>query len=281
MSAVAVPVTFIPPMLCERLTDPSRLADRRYVAEPKLDGQRAQLHVRGGRAVACYSRRGRDLLRLAGMTWLRELAWPFDSAVLDGEACAGDGHEGIQAVLVERKRPDGAMALLLFDLLQLNGLNVMREPWRDRRKRLEDVLDSVGLPRVGLVPVTEEAARLYETWIGMGGEGIVLKDAASPYRPGERSAAWLKLKPQLTLEAVVTGGSGERIAWGDWGEAVMLELAYLHPRRAETVRIRQAVRIARGEPFELMVGKPADLVCWGVMPSGLLRHPLFLRWTTT
>jgi hypothetical protein len=27
-------------MLCGRLTDPARLADPRYVAEPKLDGQR-------------------------------------------------------------------------------------------------------------------------------------------------------------------------------------------------------------------------------------------------
>jgi ATP-dependent DNA ligase len=40
-------------MLCERPTDPARLADRRYIAEPKLDCQRAQLHVPGGRALAC------------------------------------------------------------------------------------------------------------------------------------------------------------------------------------------------------------------------------------
>jgi len=49
---------FIPPMLCERLTNPAHLQDRRYIAEPKLDGQRAQ------RAVACYSRRSLDLLVL-------------------------------------------------------------------------------------------------------------------------------------------------------------------------------------------------------------------------
>jgi ATP-dependent DNA ligase len=54
--------SFVPPMLCERLTDPARLADREYIAEPKLDGQRAQLHVRRGRAVACFSQRGLDLL---------------------------------------------------------------------------------------------------------------------------------------------------------------------------------------------------------------------------
>jgi hypothetical protein len=36
----------------------------------------------------------------------------------------------------------------------------------DGRKRLEDVFASLTLPRVGLVPVTEDAATLYETWVG-------------------------------------------------------------------------------------------------------------------
>jgi len=35
---VTLPAPFIPPMLCERLTEPRRLADRRYIAEPMLDG---------------------------------------------------------------------------------------------------------------------------------------------------------------------------------------------------------------------------------------------------
>jgi ATP-dependent DNA ligase len=38
---------FIPPMLATRLEDPRRLADARYIAEPKLDGQRVQPPVRG------------------------------------------------------------------------------------------------------------------------------------------------------------------------------------------------------------------------------------------
>lgn len=128
------------------------------------------------------------------------------------------------------------------------------------------------------MPVTDDAPTLYETWVGMGGEGIVLKDPASLYRPGERSPAWLKLKPKLTLDVKVTGGSGERIAWGDWGEAVMLELVYKHPRTGKRTQIRQAVRIARQQPFELTKGKRASVVCWAVMPSGTLRHPLFLSW---
>src|SRR5262249_26679846 len=163
-------------MLSDRLTDPARLQDQRYIAEPKLDGQRAQLHVRQGRTVACYSRRGLDLLRHAGMAWLRDLGWPLDSGVLDGEACAGDGHEGIQAVFTERQRVGGDMSFLAFDVLQVGGRSVMAEPWRDRRKRLEGLLDGQQLPRVGIVPVSDDATHLYETWVGMGGEGIVLKD---------------------------------------------------------------------------------------------------------
>ena len=73
-------MSFIRPMLCSRLTDLSRLATGLYVAEPKLDGQRAQVHVLGGRTIHCFSRPGLDLLKHAGMAWLREVAWPVRSA---------------------------------------------------------------------------------------------------------------------------------------------------------------------------------------------------------
>src|SRR6185503_8980940 len=70
-------------------------------------------------------------------------------------------------------------------------------------------------------------AHMYETWVGMGGEGNVLKDPASLYSPGERSPAWLELKPKLTLDVTVTGRSDQRIASGDWGEAVKQERSIL------------------------------------------------------
>lgn len=168
---------------------------------------------------------------------------------------------------------------MLFDVLHVQGRSVMREPRKGRRKRLEDLLNGRQIPRIARVPVTEDAPRLYETWVGLGGEGIVLKDPESRYRPGERSPAWLKVKPKLTLVVIVTGGSEERIAWGDWGEAVMLELAYKHPRTGKRAQISQAVRIARDQPFDLQLNGRPSVVCWGVMPSGMLRHPLFLGWS--
>ena len=76
-------VPFIPPMLATRLEDPRPLADPRYLAEPKLDGQRAQLHVHDHRTLHAYSRPGRELIRLPGLAWLREIRWPIASAVLE------------------------------------------------------------------------------------------------------------------------------------------------------------------------------------------------------
>jgi bifunctional non-homologous end joining protein LigD len=226
-------------MLATRLEDPRQLADPRYSAEPKLDGPRAQLHVRDHRMVHAFSRPGRELITLPGLTWLREIRWPVAAAVLDGEAVAGDGSEGIQAVFEVRHRPRSPMAFAAFDILEVDGQRVMREPWTARRKRLEDLLEAPPLG-VCLVPVTDDAPGLWDTWVGMGGEGIVLKERTSVYRPGVRSPTWLKLKPKLTLEVVVTGGSAERIRWGDWGEAVMLEFRYTHPRTGADARLRVA-----------------------------------------
>jgi ATP-dependent DNA ligase len=268
-------VPFILPMLATRLKDPRRLADPRFSAEPKLDGQRAQLHVRAHRTVHAFSRPGRELIQLPGLAWLREVRWPVASAVFDGEAVAGDDSEGIQAVFEARHRPRSPMAFAAFDLLDLDGEGVMGEPWTARRKRLEDLLE-VPPSGVCLVPVTDNAPALWDTWVGMGGEGIVLKERTSLYRAGVRAPAWLKLKPKLTLDVVVTGGSTDRIRWGDWGEAVMLAFRYMHPRTGVDVEIRQAVRVPRDLPFDLRIGAHLALVCWGVMPSGVLRHPVLL-----
>jgi ATP-dependent DNA ligase len=93
------------------------------------------------------------------------------------------------------------MAVILFDLLSLDGQSVVREPLTARRKRRDDVLAGHDLAGVGLVPYTDDAPGLWDTWVGMGGEGIiVLKDRGSIYRQGVR----LRLKPAPRRRAKVT-----------------------------------------------------------------------------
>jgi hypothetical protein len=50
---------------------------------------------------------------------------------------------------------------------------------RESAQELEDRVNGHQLPRIAVVPATDDAPTLYETWVGMGGEGVVLKDPAS------------------------------------------------------------------------------------------------------
>jgi ATP-dependent DNA ligase len=61
------------------------------------------------------------------------------------------------------------------------------------------------------------ARRLRAAWVvNLGGEGIVLKDRRSIYKPGLRSKAWWKAKQKLTLQGEVLDCAGKLVAWGEW-----------------------------------------------------------------
>jgi ATP-dependent DNA ligase len=155
----------------------------------------------------------------------------------------------------------------------------MAEPWTDRRKRLEDLFpEGVTDFRVQLVPTFEDAARLWRVWVlEWGGEGIVLKDRRSAYRPGARSSAWLKAKHKLSLTVEVLHCAPELVRWGDWGQACVKAFAYRDPRSGEQVTAEQAVRVPNADEWTPQRG-PAEILCWGVLRSGLLRHPMFVGW---
>jgi integrase len=141
---------FISPQLCSTLRDPNRLGDPRYVAEPKFDGQRAQVHIVAGRTVAAYSRRGLSLLRHPGLAWLRDVRWPIEQAVLDGEVCGATGSDGIQAVLenvrkgfLERRELQAIVDLLpedlkaVFQVAYISGWRVKSELLTRQRSHVD------------------------------------------------------------------------------------------------------------------------------------------------
>ena len=57
----------------------------------------------------------------------------------DGEVCGDTGSDGIQTVLEARGRRDAVTSFLTFDILAVDDREAMREPWEDRRKRLDDI----------------------------------------------------------------------------------------------------------------------------------------------
>ena len=141
---------------------------------------------------------------------------------------------------------------------------------------MEDLLETAAARRLPRAGDRGRAGALGHVGRAWAAKASSLKERTSLYRPGIRSPAWLKLKPKLSLEVVVTGGSAERVRWGDWGEAAMLEFRYTHSRSGADVEIRQVVRVPRDLPFDVKIGERLVLVCWGVMPSGMLRHPVLV-----
>jgi bifunctional non-homologous end joining protein LigD len=98
-----------------------------------------------------------------------------------------------------------------FDLLQLEDLELTREPLSQRREALSQV---VAGSRVLLSePLPGSPADIERELRRLGLEGVVAKRVDSKYEPGERSDAWLKVKFQLAQEFVIGGFTpdGDRV----------------------------------------------------------------------
>ncbi len=198
--------------------------------EEKYDGIRCQLHKQGPR-VELFSR---DLKRITGQfpDLARAAASLACDCILDGELLAWrDGRALPFADLQKRlgRRGDdfflGAeipVSFSAYDLLWHNGESLLAAPLSARRARLQSALDAQPSPlnsSLHLAPVrfAADAAEIDAAFLAArqrGNEGLMAKDPASPYTPGRRGLAWLKLKKAYaTLDVVVTAveyGHGKR-----------------------------------------------------------------------
>jgi DNA ligase-1 len=190
--------------------------------EWKLDGARIQVHRRGD-VVAIWTRNLNPVTdRLPGVVELvRSL--PATSLVLDGEAVGVDEDElprTFQDTMSAfgQDATGGAGAGLqsrFFDLLHLDGDDLVDRPLAERHAALERVAGPWRIPGV-VTSDPDEAQRVLDEALAHGHEGVMVKDASSPYEAGRRGGVWRKVKPVHTLDLVVLGvewGSGRRRGW--------------------------------------------------------------------
>src|SRR5438094_1322035 len=220
-------ITLFPPVRC-MLASPvetpgeafTRMGAGAVWSEEKYDGVRCQLHRQASR-VELFSR---DLKETTGaFPELVEGASTIGHDVLfDGEVLAHRHGRVLRFFELQRrlgrKKVDAALrrevpvVLVVFDLLWLDGRTLLDEPLTTRRKLLE----GLGLEHPYLLARLEEATdpdhldRIFKETRERGNEGLMVKDPLSPYTPGRRGLAWLKLKrPLATLDVVVTA-----VEWG-------------------------------------------------------------------
>ena len=194
--------------------------------EWKLDGIRVQVHRRGG-DVRVFSRTLDDITdRLPEVVELvSEL--PVHSIVLDGEAIALDAARRplpfqqtaartANRLDVRRLRDQIPLSVFFFDLLHLDGADVLDMPARERITALTAVLPPEVFVRRDFVADAGDADGFFSEAVERGHEGIVVKALDAAYEPGRRGTAWVKVKPRHTLDLVVLAaewGHGRRIGW--------------------------------------------------------------------
>jgi bifunctional non-homologous end joining protein LigD len=210
LKASALP-GFVPPVLAKSVDRPPPGSG--WGHEIKFDGYRLQIRVEKGQA---------QIKTRSGLDWtpkFKEIA--ADAAKLpdglyDGEACALD-HNGspdfpaLQAALSDGRT--GALVFFVFDALYLEGEDLRNLPLRDRKARLQAVVQAAGAKvekRIRFVDHFETAGdAVLQSACRMSLEGIVSKKLDSPYRSG-RGEDWVKSKCRAGHEVVIGGWSGEK-----------------------------------------------------------------------
>jgi DNA ligase-1 len=188
--------------------------------EEKYDGVRCQLHRQGDR-VELFSRDLKETT--SAFPELSENAPSIGHDVLfDGEVLAHRDGRVLRFFELQRRlgrkkvsadlRQEVPVALVIFDLLWLDGRTLLDEPLETRRRLMEGLglQHPFLLARVEASTGPDDLDRIFAETRARGNEGLMVKDPLSPYTPGRRGLAWLKLKrPLATLDVVVTA-----VEWG-------------------------------------------------------------------
>jgi DNA ligase-1 len=217
--------TPVQPMLAQSAASVESAIERTGAAsvEWKLDGIRIQAHRHNG-TVEVFSR-SLDRITARMPEIVRQiLDLPVSSIVLDGEAIAlrDDGRPrpfqetGSRAAshrMGTTKRADVALTAFYFDILHLNGEDLVDRTAHERLARARAVLPaSLRVPSIATADLAEAQA-FFEGALNAGHEGVVVKSLSSPYEAGRRGTGWIKVKPHHTLDLVVLAaewGHGRR-----------------------------------------------------------------------
>ncbi|WP_110183315.1 ATP-dependent DNA ligase [Nocardioides solisilvae] len=223
------------PMLASSAPDlPTALAraEGAVAVDTKLDGIRVQVHRRG-EETRVWTRSLDDVTARLPEVVAVVAALPVSSLVLDGEALlvGPDGRPRAfqeTASRVARAESDAAVTPYFFDLLHLDGTDLLDAPAAERWRLLEELVPVAHrTPRLVTASEPEASAFLADV-LAAGHEGVVVKDPAAPYAAGRRGAAWVKVKPVHTLDLVVVA-----VEWGSGRRRGMLSNIHLAARAAD------------------------------------------------
>jgi DNA ligase-1 len=247
------------PMLASTAADVSEAVggfDRSSV-EWKLDGIRIQIHRRGDE-VRVYTRNLNDITETLPGIVAAVRGLPVTQAVLDGEALwmEHDRPAAFQDTVsrIDSEAPPEGIVTFLFDLLHLDGEDLLDTPLEERAARLDSIAPGLRIPS----EITSDPAvaqRMLDEALDAGHEGLVVKDATSLYSAGRRGKAWRKVKPVRTYDLVVLGAE-----WGHGRRRGRLSNLHLGARDGRTGDFVMVGKTFKGLTDELLEWQTGELL---------------------
>ncbi len=226
------------PMLAERMPSAEQIIEQmgnEASAEYKLDGERVQAHKTKDGKITLFSRRLEQITEQYSDVVKSLETIRAKEFIVEGEVVAIDRNGKYLPFqeLMHRRRKHGLAEAMekypvvvnLFDILLVDGIPKIDEPYRERRKALEALYEvTKDKTNVMLVPAKNvttsfEIDALMEDSLAAGCEGLVTKDYRSSYKAGARGYAWIKFKLEYkpnvrdTVDLVIVGanhGMGRR-----------------------------------------------------------------------
>ncbi|GGI06392.1 ATP-dependent DNA ligase [Egicoccus halophilus] len=220
--------TPLQPMLARTATSVAEAVGElgEVVVDAKLDGARVQVH-RDGDRVRVFTRNRLEVTSRVPEVVAVARSLPLQAVVLDGETLALDGQGRPRAFQdtmqrfgrehdLEAASADVPLQVRFFDVLHLDGRDVLDLPLRDRLEVLARAVPAALRIDQLVTSDAADAQAFLRATLEAGHEGVMVKDLDAPYEAGRRGAAWRKVKPVHTLELVVLAaewGSGRRRGW--------------------------------------------------------------------
>jgi len=263
------------PMLAASAPDIAAALERisPAAAEWKIDGIRIQVHRAGGQ-VAVFTRTLEDITARVPEIAEAALTLEVASVVLDGEAVAlaPDGRprpfqvtaaRTASQIDVGRQRAETPLTPFLFDVLHLDGTDLIDAPASERHRLMSQVVPVAMLtPRtVTGDPVAAQA--FFADAVARGHEGVVLKSLDSPYRAGRRGSEWIKVKPRHTLDLVILAAE-----WGHGRRRGVLSNLHLGARDPDTGGLVMLGKTFKGLTDEMLAWQTARLLELADPPLG-------------
>jgi bifunctional non-homologous end joining protein LigD len=191
------------PMLATLVDKP--IEDAGWIYEVKWDGYRTIAYIDNGK-VALRSRNNKSFDEKYYPLYEAIKNWKV-RAVVDGEIIVTNekGISNFGDLQNWRSEADGPLSFYAFDLLWLNGQNLMELPLTERRQRLRAIIPAKSDHIFMSENFEASGEEFLEAANKMGLEGIIAKKSDSLYVPGTRSRYWLKIKTQQRQEAIICG----------------------------------------------------------------------------